>query len=37
MYIARVKHLTLLMYVGEPYKPSDPQPALWAANCVEWL
>jgi hypothetical protein len=33
-YTARVKHPTLMMYVGERYKPSDPQPALWAAICV---
>ncbi len=33
-YTARVEHLTLMMYVGEPYKTGDPQPALWAAICV---
>ncbi len=33
-YTARVQHLTLMLYVGEPYKPSDAQPALWAAICV---
>jgi hypothetical protein len=33
-YTARVEHLTLMMYVGEPYKTSDPQPALWGPGVV---
>ncbi len=33
-YLARVEHLTLMMYAGQPYSPKATQEQLWAAISV---